>query len=226
MRRQGDIKLAVSIFMAIALALFLPGLGIAGSLEPTLDAADSSGNPVPTMKTLDQIPPTWSQKLQCDLVETIHGPRRVCPRFEVLADFNNEAVLDKETGLVWEKSPGTNIYEWQPAQHRCNNLCRYNTSGRCGWRLPTVQELESLIDPTRFSLQGVSTLPSGNPFSNVQVNQYTDTLYWSATVIPFGGSTSAWSVSFTSGKPPTSGDVVTNQNYVWCVRGGQGVDAQ
>jgi hypothetical protein len=207
--------LIVAVF-AFGIITTLPGLVVAGSLEP-------SGSPAPTMRTLDEIYSTnsWSKKLPCD-------SQTNCPRFEVLADFNNEAVLDKETGLVWEKSPGTNTYGLQSAQIHCNDLCRYNTSGRCGWRLPTVQELESLIDPTRSSLHGVSTLPSGNPFSNVQVdeNRADGLQYWSATVVPWGGSQSAYSVTFTPGKGVYVQGAVTNENYVWCVRGGSGVDAQ
>jgi hypothetical protein len=217
MKKHG--RVALVFMMAIVIGLLLPRLGMAGSLEP-------SGAPAPTMRTLDEIYSTnsWSKKLQCDIVDTIHGPRPVCPRFEVLADFNNEAVLDKETGLVWEKSPSSNTYGLQAAQYTCNGLCWLSTAGgRCAWRIPTVQELESLIDPTRFSLQGVSTLPSGNPFSNVQAHP---AQYWSSTLSPWGGSQSAWSVIFSSGDPPISVGGVTNQNYVWCVRGGSGVDAQ
>ena len=42
--------------------------------------------------------PSWDQKIQCDAQAT-------CPRFVVLSNWNSEAVLDRETGLVWEKSP-------------------------------------------------------------------------------------------------------------------------
>jgi len=201
MRRQRDIKLAVSIFMAIAIALFLPGLGITGSLEP-------SDPPGPTMKTLDQIPPTWSQKLQCDTT--------ACPRFQLVLD--GTGVLDKETGLVWEQSPdNTNVYNWETAQTHCNRLTK---GGRLGWRIPTVQELLSLVDP---SVYPGPTLPSGHPFSNVR-----DDIYWSATTAA-NDTSKAWTVGFGGGL--VTGPWCNNSEsscviYVWCVRGGQVVDAQ
>ena len=43
------------------------------------------------------------------------------------------------------------------------------TGGRSGWRLPTIQELESLNDH--------GALPAGHPFTNVQPGY----LAWSAT---------------------------------------------
>ena len=69
-------------------------------------------------------------------------------RFVVLPDFNNEAVLDRETGLVWEKSPDQGgAYRWDTdeAAAACINS---NVGGRKGWRLPAIDELASLIDPS------------------------------------------------------------------------------
>jgi hypothetical protein len=154
--------------------------------------------------------PSWDQKLDAST------------RFIVLTNWNSEAVLDRETGLVWEKSPSTGTFNWELAQRNCNVMA---TGGRLGWRLPTIQELASLVD-TSVPLPG-PTLPSGHPFSNVQnVPQYN---YWSATTIA-GFTSNAWGVNFYYGLVATiDGPFSVNkgqQNYFWCVRGGQGVDPQ
>jgi hypothetical protein len=132
-------------------------------------------------------------------------------RFVVLADFDNTAILDKETGLVWEQSPRTTTLSWEGAQGTCTTLLNGN---RSGWHLPTIQELTSLLDPT----QNHPALPSGHPFSDVQ-----SSAYWAATTSAHDTS-SAWIVDFSDGA--TGYISKSTFVHVWCVRGGQGVDPQ
>jgi Protein of unknown function (DUF1566) len=148
--------------------------------------------------------PSWDQKLQCDTAST-------CPRFIVLSNWSSLAVLDRETGLVWEQSPSTGTLNWGSAQLHCNEL---TTGGRLGWRLPTLQELASLVDPTQVDL----ALPAGHPFSN----DVQSAPYWSATTDVFGD---AWFLNFGTGGLSRTGksQIVLR---AWCVRGGQGVDPQ
>ena len=80
--------------------------------------------------------PSWDQKLACSDASS-------CPRFVVLSNWNSDAVLDRETGLVWEKSPDSAVSAWPDAMRRCNGI---STGNRKGWRLPTVQDLASLVD--------------------------------------------------------------------------------
>lgn len=143
--------------------------------------------------------PSWSQKLPA------------ATRFVVLTDWNSEAVLDRETGLVWEKTPSITARTWLPSRDICINSAVGN---RKGWRLPAIAELASLVDP---SPAPGPTLPPGHPFINVQA-----TFYWSATPAT-DNSAWVWGVYFDSGfvygvfwnilpTPPIG--------YVWCVRGG------
>ena len=84
--------------------------------------------------------PSWSQKLPA------------ATRFVVLTDWNSEAVLDRETGLVWQqspRSPGIEAATWPSRIFTCNTT---SIGGRKGWRLPSVQELSSLIDPSVAAL--------------------------------------------------------------------------
>jgi hypothetical protein len=142
--------------------------------------------------------PSWDQTMP------------VSTRFIVLTNMSSAAVLDRETGLVWEQSPSTSTFTWADAQVQCMDLTK---GGRDGWRLPTIQDLKSLIDRTQSP-----TLPSGHPFSNVQPANY-----WSATTTATVAG-SAWFLNFFNGG--SFAESMINDLYVWCVRGGHGVDSQ
>jgi hypothetical protein len=127
-------------------------------------------------------------------------------RFVVLAAFNNDAVLDKNTGLVWEKSPATTTRTWGLATFACINK---NVGGQKGWRLPAIAEQASLIDPS-VAPPG-PTLPPGHPFLNVQ-----SAAYWSAST-GADAPTYAWHVGFNVGGVDALSK--TSSFHVWCVRG-------
>lgn len=184
-----------------------------GELEPTAP-------PGATMKSLDEIPPTWSQKLDStngSAVPEIAGcdsSRFRCIWFSGAPTPLPQAVLDKETGLVWERSPDTVTLSWSTAVHYCYSR---DTGGRLGWRLPKVEELMSLADPS----ESVPALPDGHPFLDIHAGATTDEYYWSSTT-SHGFSTLAVSVGFRARS--VSHESKTDSRHIWCVRGGHGYD--
>jgi Protein of unknown function (DUF1566) len=135
----------------------------------------------------------------------------------VLTNFANLAVRDNETGLVWEKSPLTTLHPWDfsagfsaSALLQCTSR---TTGGRKGWRLPSVHELASLVDPANSN----PSLPTGHPFTNVQ-----SAIYWSATTFAVS-PTNAWNVNFFNGDVNLVNKA--SNSYAWCVRGGMNADA-
>ena len=132
-------------------------------------------------------------------------------RFKVLSQFGGAAVLDKETGRVWEQSPSTVVFPWTGSSDAHSHSYQLEVGGRKGWRLPTIEELASLVD----TLQASPTLPAGHPF-NVQA-----TPHWSSTTNASDASR-AWAVGFATGS--VFNPVKTATREAWCVRGGQGID--
>ena len=139
-------------------------------------------------------------------------------RFKVLLEFDGAAVLDKETGLVWEQAPditggpkSDGRRSWAQATHHCVNR---TVGGTVGWRLPSVVELKSVQDPTL-----------GAPFVPVSVfTGLQSSNYWSATLVA-EDSTFVWSVGFLIGSV-FSHDSRTNGSLpTWCVRGGMNADS-
>ena len=197
--REGDIGMRKEI--TYQLILLLVSVLASGCTSPTNDWAE--------------ILPA-SERFEVLYVPCTPLPDRPCP-FPPIA----WGVLDKETGLIWEKRPSGKHGDWYDAVAYCY---RRSVGGRMGWRLPTIEELTSLLDPNKK--EGIA-LPDGHPFSNIQ-----STTYWSATTLADTSTSQgekAWRVYMGSSAPyPSDFEVSPNSKLqngcFWCVRGGQGYD--
>lgn len=159
--------------------------------------------------------PSWDQKMPCT------SPAN-CPRFVVLADWNQQAVLDRETGLVWERSPRQNDVTYEQAAQFCA-LTRIGD--RFGWRLPSVHELQSLLVSKPVPAFTSSLfLPDGHPFIGISAGRQ----YWTGTRRALDSSEVFWTVAMgTAGSPfdstgPGIGTGFSRDELLrmWCVRGG------
>jgi len=112
-------------------------------------------------------------------------------------------VVDKVTGLTWERQNGGENplwLSWDDAKAYCASLV---LDGQSGWRLPTVKELQSLVDVR-------SRQPATDPAIFPGVGEL-----WASSGIA-NDPTLAWSVSFEQGQ--TVPTVVTVKDQVRCVR--------
>jgi hypothetical protein len=179
-----------------------------GPLEQILAALGVLEENVASLGAADRIP-AWDRKLPCATPAT-------CERFRVLSDFNDEAVLDIETGLVWERSPdAAEILRWEGVIH----CMERRTGGRMGWRLPSVQELSSLIDPEEIPQFSSSprklSVPPGHPF-NTEGFTFLSTSVVGAPFGPADGGFTSFSMELgiiQTGLPRELSD------RTWCVRG-------
>jgi len=131
------------------------------------------------------------------------------PRFY---DNGNGTVTDSLTGLMWTKNanlPGSAM-TWYQAVDYCNNLTQ---GGYTDWRLPNVNELESLVNDDE---PNSAAWLNSQGFTNVQ-SKY----YWSATTSAYDPS-NAWFIVMSSGNVYNYyGFKSINGFYAWPVRAGQ-----
>jgi len=206
-----------NVLLALVLLALLAVLGMLASGVRSGEL-DPDNPPASTMKSLDEIPGSWSRMLPADDGAPGPDPPAGCDssRFDCLEDFFNDLVLDRETGLVWQRDAVnyTATVSWANAHTECMTTRYGGVLGyRLGWRLATFEELQSLVE----HFVGPPPLPPGHPFI---VN--TDNFYWTATS---SSATTAWAFRFDGTVGTNSADPPkTNEYYYWCVRGGQGYD--
>ena len=116
---------------------------------------------------------------------------------------DGDVVADSETGLMWMQSDAGEEKNWQEALAYCQKL---NLHGYTDWRLPDLNELESLVDYTRFD-------PAIDPVFSCRSKEY-----WSSSpnADDFGRASC---VHFDDGIAPYY-YYKSDTYYVRCVRGG------
>ena len=65
----------------------------------------------------------------------------VADRYEILTIKGGEVVIDHKTGLMWQQD-NVEIINWSQANKYAKNL---KLGGFSDWRLPTIDELKTLI---------------------------------------------------------------------------------
>ena len=128
------------------------------------------------------------------------------PRRYIENDFKaqgEEIVIDHATGLMWQKSGSPNAMTYQEAQAYIEQLDRERFAGYANWRLPTVEELLSLMER--------DTQSKGNYID--PLFDSTQTWCWSADKNSSGG---AWYVYFNYGS--VTWNFLSNTVYVRAVR--------
>ena len=128
-------------------------------------------------------------------------------------DNQDGTVTDNCTKLIWLKNADCfDKQTWPDAADKVRQLA----TGQCGltdsssaedWRLPSVKELQSLIDFSQYK----PMLPKDSPFASVQTNDY----YWSSTK-DAKESSHRWRVSFSKGY--FYPNIKCHPHYVWPVR--------
>jgi hypothetical protein len=156
---------------------------------------DPPGPPGPTMKTLAQIPPVWGLALDAS-----DGEPNGCNSTRFTCVLGTAAVLDNETGLVWERAP-VNLFgnNWQSTRSEC---AQSSVGSRGGWRLPSLTELTSLLVdlPPEAPLQ---VFPAGSAVP-----------FWTMTAAT-GQPARAWAVT-PAGMPERR--LKSQSLFRWCVR--------
>jgi Protein of unknown function (DUF1566) len=93
------------------------------------------------------------------------------PNLESYTDEGDGTVTDNVTGLVWQKEVPSSTYGQAAAILYCSDLKLANQGD---WRLPSVIELVSLVDPGRFGPSIDETYFPGTPANS----------FWSSSASP------------------------------------------
>jgi hypothetical protein len=134
-----------------------------------------------------------------------------CGLFNNFIDHGDGTVSNTDTGLMWQKNTAPGTFNWQQALSYCESLTLAEYDD---WRLPNVNELQSLVDYSRYN----PSINTGFFPDTVSSTDIPSPNYWSSTTNVYDNEY-VWEVSFSTGGLDNSG-YKSGHDYVRAVRGG------
>ena len=143
-------------------------------------------------------------KSEKNAAEDIQNKEQVCRETDGrYCDNGNGTISDNSTGLVWQQMDDGRERTWLHAIAYCQGL---KLAGKSDWRLPNIDELESIVDKTG----------KGTAINTAFFREARPEHFWSSTVYE-GDMKGARYVNFGSGST-TGWHDKTKSNNVRCVR--------
>jgi len=118
--------------------------------------------------------------------------------FELQPD--STVVFDRTTNLIWQKGGSSRVMDFADAEKYIRGLNVEKFAGFSDWRLPTLEETMSLVEPKRFDNRHIDPI-----FDQTQEQ------IWTADQKKSASSNTAWVVSFRDGL--CADDMLVNNIY-------------
>ena len=110
---------------------------------PTYDEPQKPSSPVKLRHNALKVPPGKAREIF--ELDALLQPRN--PLVNDFTENNDGTITDRSTNLLWQAAGSDYPLPWQQAQLYVDDLNRQRFAGRDNWRLPTVNELLSLVKP-------------------------------------------------------------------------------
>jgi hypothetical protein len=138
--------------------------------------------------------------------ESISGGLTLKNRFEAVQLSDKKVVNDHVTKLIWQQDEDSTRFSWKEATAHVAKMNEEKFAGHADWRLPTAEELASLLTPKKNGEYFVDPLFHKELLST-----------WTADEVE-GMPLGAWFIDFYQGKP-FDGNRAAGMGHVRLVRG-------
>jgi alpha-tubulin suppressor-like RCC1 family protein len=195
----------LTLVIVLVSSLMIATLAGGETAKPKKGAAKDK-SPATKQKTA---PGEDSSSEQGTPAKTGKAPAEVNARY---TDKGDGTILDKNTGLIWLKNANvSNLplpFEGAKQYLQEMNSGKKPNFGYTDWRLPTINEIQTMVDKSRY----YPALPVAHPFTSVQ-NHY----YWSSStgkdVVDY-----VWIMDIASGEMTMDYVSYCSYKFLWPVR--------